>query len=215
MSNLPEIKQRLDRLTLLSGRIKEQLSSLSGPTGDELKKKAKKEGTRIGVGVGVSLFGLMIAAVASLYVLGVIILLVNIALDRLWLSSLIVVGGFLLLGGVVIAIGAGVIHSSAKELSRSTEDMTGEIKKAGEEMKAEIEELQKVARRESEERQKQLTELANAAKKYSPVIIGALALVRVVRRAMKARKEKRRILKVIKLYDEARTNGARPGAGPE
>lgn len=207
MSNVTEIRQRLDRLTQLGKRMQEQFAKLSGPESEEMKKKAKKEGTRIGVGAGISFFGLTVAAVASVYTLAVIILLVNLALNRLWLSALIVVGGFLLLGGIIVAVGAGLVHSSAKELSRSTGDVTKEMKQVGEEMKAEVEELQKVAKKEAGERQKQLTELAETAKKYSPVIVGAFVGCGIVKRAVKRRRESRRILKVIELYEAARTKG--------
>ncbi len=194
MSNIPEIKRRLDRLTQLGKKMREQFTRLSGPEGEEMKKKAKKEGTRLGIGAGVSFFGLTIAAVASIYVLAVIILLVNIALDRLWLSSLIVVGGFLLIGGVIIAIGAGVAHASGKELSKATGDVTGQMKQTGKEIKTEVEELKELARAE--------------AKSAAPVAVPVAAILylglRLVKRMIKSRKEKRRILRVVELYEENR-----------
>lgn len=201
MSNLSEIKQRLDRLKQLGKTVQEQLKALKGPEGEALKKKAKKEGTRIGVGVGLSIFGLIFAAVASVYITGVVILLVNIALDRLWLSALIVVGGFMIIGGVIIAIGAAMARSSAKRLSRSKDDITKQMKQAGEQMKTEAEELVKLARSEAEIRQKQV---ADIAKKAAPAVGVAFLACRLLKRAMKARRENRAILKVIELYEEAR-----------
>lgn len=199
MSNLPEIRRRLERLTQLVSRIREQFARLSGPEGEELKRKAKEKGTRIGIGAGVSFFGLMVTAVASVYILAVIILLVNIALDRLWLSALIVVLGSLIFGGVIIAVGAVIIKSSSKELSKLTKDITEEVKQAGEEMKAEVEELQAIARKEAEERQKQVMD---AAKTVVPVVIGAYIGYRIVKRVVRSRKEKRRIMKEIMLKED-------------
>lgn len=202
MSNLTEIRRRLDRLTQLSNSIREQFARLSGPEGQEMKKKAKEEGTKIGIGAGISFFGLMVAAVACVYINAVIILLVNIALDKLWLSALIVVGGFLIIGGVIIAIGAGMISSSSKELSKMTSDVTENIKKASEEMKVEVEELQKVAKQEAEERQKQMAEMMEAAKTVVPVVIGAYIGYRIVKKVVRSRREKKMILKEIKLMED-------------
>jgi ABC-type multidrug transport system fused ATPase/permease subunit len=202
VSNLTEIRRRLDRLTQLSNSIREQFARLSGPEGQEMKKKAKEEGTKIGIGAGISFFGLMVAAVACVYINAVIILLVNIALDKLWLSALIVVGGFLIIGGVIIAIGAGMISSSSKELSKMTSDVTENIKKASEEMKVEVEELQKVAKQEAEERQKQMAEMMEAAKTVVPVVIGAYIGYRIVKKVVRSRREKKMILKEIKLMED-------------
>lgn len=206
MSNLPEIKERLERLNQLSSRMREQLTRFSGPEGEELKKKAKEHGTRIGVGVGVSFFGLAVATLATLYVLAVIILLVNIALDRLWLSALIVVGGFLFIGGAIIVIGAGIAHSSAKELSATTEDAKNQIKQTGEEMKAEVEALSEIARKEAAERQKQMTEMVETVKQnaavIAPVVGVVLLILRLVARALRRRREKRSVMKIIDYVDE-------------
>ena len=201
MSNLTEIRRRLERLTQLSNSIREQFARLSGPEGQEMKKMAKEEGTKIGIGAGISFFGLLVAAVASVYILAVIILLVNIALDKLWLSALIVVGGFLIIGGLIIVIGAGMIKSSSKKISKMTSDVTENIKKATEEMKVEVEELQKVAKQEAEERQKQMAEMMEAAKVVVPVAIGAYVGYRIVKRVVRSRREKRMIMKEIKLIE--------------
>ncbi len=185
MSNLTEIKQSLGRLAQLRSKIREQFARFSGPEGEEMKKKAKKEGTRMGIGAGISFFGLIVAAVSSVYLLAVIILLVNIALDKLWLSALIVVGGFLLIGVGIIAVGVTIVRTSAKELSETKSDVRKQIKQAGEEMKAEVGELQKIA------------------KIAWPAVVGAYIGYRIIKRKIKSHREKRLILKVIKLEKEA------------
>lgn len=206
---MAEIKQRLDRLAQLGKKMREQLTGLSGPDGELLKKKVKKEGTRVGIGAGVSFLGLAVAAVASVYILAVIILLVDIALDRLWLSALIVVGGFILIGGAIIAVGVGMARRAAKELSKTKADATPEIKQIVEEVKSEVEELQKAARKEAEERKPQIVEMVKKAKKAAPIAVGALLLLLIIRRARKSRKQTRAVLRVIELYEEARTRGER------
>lgn len=203
MSNLPEIKKRLDRINKLSNKMKEQFQKLSGAKGEEAKKRAKESGKRVGIGAGLSFFGLTVASVAGVYVLAVIILLVNIALDKLWLSALIVVGGFLIIGAGIIVAGVSIARPAAKEMSNVAQEVTRGIKQTGDEMKTEVKELQVIVKQEAEERQKQVTE---QAKIVAPAAAVAFLLYRMVRRMMKSRKEKRRILRVIEMYDATRAS---------
>lgn len=210
MSNIPEIKGHLDRLTQLSKGMQEQFASLKSPEGEELKKKAKKAGARVGIGAGISIFGVMVATLALLYSLYVVILLVNIALDKLWLSALIVVGGYLIIGCVVIAIGAGMARSSSKELSKSTEELKKMLKETGEAMKAEVDQIQELLKKEAEERQKQMAAMLEQAKAAAPTaapvaIIGLLVL-RMLKKRRHARKERKALLKVIEMYEEAKAS---------
>lgn len=203
MSNLPEIKKRLDRINKLSNKMKEQFQKLSGAKGEEAKKRAKESGKRVGIGAGLSFFGLTVASVAGVYVLAVIILLVNIALDKLWLSALIVVGGFLIIGAGIIVAGVSIARPAAKEMSNVAQEVTRGIKQTGDEMKTEVKELQVIVKQEAEERRKQVTE---QAKIVAPAAAVAFLLYRMVRRMMKSRKEKRRILRVIEMYDATRAS---------
>lgn len=203
MSNLPEIKKRLDRINKLSNKMKEQFQKLSGAKGEEAKKRAKESGKRVGIGAGLSFFGLTVASVAGVYVLAVIILLVNIALDKLWLSALIVVGGFLIIGAGIIVAGVSIARPAAKEMSNVAQEVTRGIKQTGDEMKTEVKELQVIVKQEAEERQKQVTE---QAKIVAPAAAVAFLLYRMVRRMMKSRREKRRILRVIEMYDATRAS---------
>ncbi len=204
MSNLAEIKERLNRLTELSNRMKEQFGKLTGAEGVGLKRKAKEQGTRVGIGAGVSVLGLGIAWVASLYILMVIILLVDLGLHKPWLSALIVVGAFLLIGVAVVAIGVGVAAPAAKELSKTADEATREMKQAGEEMKAEMAELQALVKKEAGERQKQVSE---QAKVIAPAAAGAYVVLWLVKRHMKVRHERRNILRVIETYEESKAEG--------
>lgn len=191
MSRIPEIRQRLQRMVELSGRMREQIERFKGPDGAALRDKAREAGTRMGIGVGVALLGLVVAAVASVYIIAVIILLVNIALDRLWLSALIVVAGSLILGGVIAAIGVGIARKAAKELPGMGTEAVQPLKETGEEVKAAVEELQEAVRQEAEERQKQVQELLGEAMKYAPYVIGAYIGYRVIKKAAKARRARK------------------------
>lgn len=198
MSNMNEIKQHLDRITELGNGMKEQLAALNNP---EVKKKTKEQGKKLGAGVGVSVVGLCVAWVASLYILAVIILAVNAALNRPWLSALIVVGGFLIIGGIIVAAGVGLAAPAAKEMSKTTEQATKAIKASTEEMKAEIEKLQELSKKEAEERKKQMEEILEQAKLAAPAAGVAFLVLHLVKRKMRSRREKKRILKVIEAYN--------------
>lgn len=212
MSNIPEIKGHLDRLTQIGKGMQEQFAGLKGPEGEAMKKKAKRAGTRLGIGAGISFFGVMVATLALLYSLFVVILLVNIALDKLWLSALIVVGGFLIIGCVVIAVGASMAKSSSKELSASTADLKKQLKETSETMKAEVEQIQELLKKEAEERQKQMAEMLEQAKAAAPTaapaaVIGLLIL-RMLKKRRQARKEQKVLLGVIEMYEEAKAERA-------
>jgi Putative Actinobacterial Holin-X, holin superfamily III len=212
VSNIPEIKGHLDRLTQLSKGMQEQFASLKGPEAEAIKKNAKKAGARIGIGAGISFFGFMVASLALLYSLYVVILLVNIALDKLWLSALIVVGGYLIIGGGIIVMGGLMARSSAKELSKSTDDLKKQLKETGEAMKAEVDQIQELLKKEAEERQKQMAQMLEQAKAAAPTaapaaIIGLLVL-RMLKKRRHARKEQKALLKVIEMYEEARADSA-------
>lgn len=188
-------------MTKLGKRMQEQLTRLNKPESEAMKKKAKEQGARMGIGVGISFLGLLIATVASVYILAVIILAVNIALDRLWLSALIVVGGFIIIGCGIIAIGAGIAGKSAKELSKLREDTTNQIKKTGEEIKVEAEGLQVAAKQEAVELKEQL---AGPARIAGPATAGVYVGYKLLERMLNRRKEKRMMIKVVRLVDEAR-----------
>lgn len=209
MIDFVEVKNRIDRITKLSNQMREEVSSLNSPKGEEIKKKAKEEGTRVGIGVGLAIFGLIIAAVAAVYVLAVVILLVDIALNRLWLSSLIVVGGFLLIGGGVIAGGIAMAASAGKELSKLTNETKNQMKETSEQLKSEIEALQKMAKSEGPDIQKQVTDAARVA---TPAAGAALLGLRLVRRQMRRRQEKKMMIKAVKMVDEARAKRERAEA---
>ena len=192
VSKLPEIRQRLQRMVELSGRMREQLERLRGPQGAAMREKAKAAGTRMGIGAGITLFGLAVVAVACVYIIAVIILLVNIALDRLWLSALIVVAGSLLVGGALAAIGIGIARKAAKDLPGVGAEVVQQLKETGEEMKTAMEELQEAARQEAEERRKQAQEMLGEAMKYAPYVIGAYIGYRVIKKAVKVHRARKR-----------------------
>ena len=193
MSKLPEIKQRLQHLTGLLAGMRTQLENLKGPQGEEMKKQAKEAGKRIGIGAGISTFGLIVLTGAALYINALLIILFDLFLP-LWAAALIIVLGGLFLGGVVMAIGIGVANRAAKDMQKIGGDVVGQLKQASEEMKKTAEELQALAKEEAEERQKQAQEMLEPIKKVVPVLIGAYIGYRVVKKVVKSRRTKKRIV---------------------
>ncbi|MDI6874796.1 phage holin family protein [Candidatus Solincola sp.] len=201
MSRISEVKTRVERLIGLGSRMKSQLTALGGPAGEELKGKLKESGKRIAIGAAVALFGLSVIAVAAVYIIAVVTLLVNIALDRLWLSALIVVFGSFLLGGIIVAVGISMLRKGAGGLKEPGEEVVGEIKSTGEEIKETLDELQEMARKEAEARQQQLQEAVNQLKVVAPYLVGAYLGYRLVKGVVKARR-KRFLRQVKELIEE-------------
>lgn len=193
MSKLPEIKQRLQHLSQLGVGMRKQLERLRGPEGEEIKKRAKEAGTRMGIGAGISTFGLFVIIGAALYINALLIILFDLFMP-LWASALIVVLGSLLVGGVAVAIGIGIARKAAKDMPKIGGDIVEQLKEASGEMKKTAEELQVIAKEEAEERQKQMQEMMEQVKKVAPLVIGAYIGYRVVKRVVKSRKAKKRII---------------------
>ena len=194
MSKVAEIKQRMQHLVELSTRMKQQLDRLKGAEGVEMRKKAKEAGTRMGIGAGISVFGLAVLAVASVYIIAVVILLLNIALDRLWLSALIVVPAFLLIGAAVAFIGVSIARKAAKDIPKIGSEVVQELKDASEQMKKTVDEMQVIAKQEAEERQQQMKEMMEQAMKIAPIVIGAYVGYRVVKKMVRKHRARGRIL---------------------
>lgn len=194
MSKLAEMKQRLQRLAEISAGMKQQIDKLKGSEGIAMREKVKDASTRVGIGAGLSAFGVTIVAVASVYIIAVLILLLNIALDRLWLSALIVVAASLLLGAIIAAIGVGIARKAAKEIPKISNELIQPLKAASEEMKETVEELQVIAKEEAEERQKQMQEVLEQVKKVAPYVIGAYVGYRVIKKVVRSRKTRKRII---------------------
>jgi hypothetical protein len=135
------------------------------------------------------------------YILAVLILLVDIALDRLWLSALIVVVGAFIFGGAVAVVGLGIIRKGAREIPGVGGELAQEIKGTTEEMKETVGELQEIARQEAEERKKQMQEMMSYVKVAAPYVIGAYLGYRLVKGIVKARRA--RLLKLVKELEEA------------
>lgn len=201
MSGISELKTRIERLIGLGSKMRSQLSALGGPAGEDLKNRIRESGKRIAVGAAIVLFGLSVIAVAAVYIIAVVTLLVNIALDRLWLSALIVVLGSFLLGGAIVAVGIGMLKKGAGGVKGPGEEVVEQIRSTGEEIKETLDELQEVARKEAEARQQQLNEALKQLKVVAPYLVGAYVGYRLVKGLVRARR-KRFIRQIKELVEE-------------
>lgn len=190
MSNLSDMKERLKRMSGLMAKVRGNLSKLGGPEGQELRQQLKQEGKKIGISAGVTIFGAGTILVASMYIIYVLILLLDLALNRLWLSAMLVVLGSFIFGGLLALVGINRIRSSVKRLPATGDGTLLEIKQASEELKKTIEELREIAKREKEERARQLKEAMQGAKTVVPLLAGAYVGYRVLKRLVGPSKAK-------------------------
>lgn len=193
MSNLAEIKQRIYGLKELLTGMQERVTGMVKAVAPELQTRVKKEGTRLGIGAGIGIFGLILMAVGALYLVAAIILVVNLALDRLWLSALIVVGAMLVFGGIFAMIGAVVARSSAKKLQQTADlaskGATALAKGTVEEVQKEVVGLQTLVKQEVEDRKRQALELLALARRVAPAAMAVMFLFLLIRRRRKRRKK--------------------------
>lgn len=200
MSKLSEAKSSVRRLVGLGSRMRGQIAGLTGPKGEEIKRKAKESGKKIGIGAAIAVFGVSVIAVAAVYIIAVVTLLVNIALDRLWLSALIVVFGSFILGGVVVLVGVSMVRKGAREMPALGSEVVEELKSTSEEIKETVGDLQKIAHQEAEERQRQLQQALQQVKVVAPYLVGAYAGYRLIKGVVRARRK--RLIKQIKELEE-------------
>jgi hypothetical protein len=216
LSNLAEIKQRIIGLKkTLAGMgdkatstalvvsvvanskpihtiLQERLTSMLKAVSPELQDRFKKEGARLGFGAVAGVFGLMMMAIGALYLLYVLTLVVDLALHRLWLSALIVIGGTIIGGGIVAMIGAVTMRSSAKHLQQAADDASKGATELTEatfaEARKEVKEIQALVKLEVEDRKRQALELLGIARRIAPPAVAVLLFFLLIRRRRKRRK---------------------------
>ncbi len=199
VGNLAEIKRRIDSLKAILAGAKERVAGLAQSMMPEIKEKLKREGTRLGIGSGLSVLGLTVLAAAAVYLVAALILVLDLALERLWLSALIMVAALFLLGGLAAGIGAAVARRSARRMQEIAEKANGEaaaaVKELASEVRGELVTLQELARREAGERRRQALQALETLRRLAPAIIVLLLLLALIRR--------RRRRKRLKLTAEA------------
>lgn len=190
MSDISDIKQSLQRLTELSAGLRGQLERLRGSEKEEALKGLKAAGTRMGIGVGIAVLGLIILLVAVLYINALLIILFDLFLP-LWAAALIIVLGGILLGAAVAAAGALVARKAVKDVPRSGGPVIEDLKATGQELKDALDELQARLKEQKQEQQKKAKEVAEKAKAGAPYVIAAYAGYRVIKGVARSRRRKR------------------------
>ncbi len=90
----------------------------------ELIARLKKSGRNFIIGGVIGGIGLAVLGVASLFLVWALILLLDKAIEELWLSALIVAGAMLLGGGFFALVGLATAWSSARKIQKAV-DQTG------------------------------------------------------------------------------------------
>jgi hypothetical protein len=193
VSNLAEMKQRVDNLKELLMGMKDKVTGLVQAVLPELQAVLKKEGKKLGIGSGILLVGLGVMGVAALYLVYALMLVLDLAVKRMWLSALIVVGAMLLGGGFFALVGGIMSYKSARKLQKTaeftTKGATELAKSTVEEAQKEVGELQVLAKQEVDVRKRQALELLDMAKRFAPAAIGMFLLFALVWRRHRKKKK--------------------------
>jgi hypothetical protein len=129
MDFVTEILQRVKNLWGIMMNAKDQGIALVKAALPELPAAIKKYGKRMGIWAFVMFIGLGILGVAALYGVYALILVVDLAFERMWLSAVVVVGAMALCGGIAAIIGGIATYESAVKLQKQAEPV---VREAGE-----------------------------------------------------------------------------------
>ncbi len=148
----------------------------------------KKELSRVGITVGVAVCGLLFLALGALLLIPLIILLIDLAVDRPWLSTLIVMGGLFVMGGGMAAYGLTRIKKIKKIIPEGLskflkEDPAGaKIEKQAMQIKQAADELKVTLQADKEARKAKAKAASGTLKKAAPAILLSLVALKLLRR---------------------------------
>lgn len=181
MNNFKEIRKDLEKLAALTNRLKELASALRGEKGEQVREQLKAKGKSLGVGLGMAVLGAGMALVASIYLLVVVILILDLIFGRLWLSSLIAVFGTLIFGGILALLGIRKVRGSVADLPAVGDGVIEEMKKTGEEIKETVSDLQEAAKKEMEAGRARAREIAAATMELAPYLLGMYLTFKIMK----------------------------------
>lgn len=181
MNNFKEIRKDLEKLAALANRMKGLAAAIRGEKGEEIREQLRSKGRSAGIGLGMAALGAGIALVASIYLMVVVILILDLIFGRLWLSSLIAVFGGLILGGILAMVGLKKARNAMSELPAMGGGVIEEVKKTGEEMKETVSELQEAAKKEMEAGKARAREIAAATMELAPYLLGMYLTFKIMK----------------------------------
>ncbi len=181
MNNFREIRKDLERLAELANRLKELASALRGERGEEVREQLKARGRSAGLGLCMAVLGAGMALVASIYLMVVVILILDLIFGRLWLSSLITVFGALIIGGILALLGIRKTRGAISELPAVGGGVFEEMRKTGDEIMETVSDLQQVAKKEVEASKARAREIAVATMELAPYLLGMYLTFKIMK----------------------------------
>jgi len=151
----------------------------------------KKELTRVGIIIGMAVGGLLFLALGALLLIPLFILLINLAVHRSWLSTLIVMAGLFVLGGGMAAYGLTRIKKITKIIPEGwskflKEDPAGaKIEKQAMQIKQAADELKVTMQADMAARKAKAKAASESLKKAAPAIVLSLVALKLLRRKKK------------------------------
>lgn len=121
------------------------------------------------------------ALVASIYLMVVVILILDLIFGRLWLSSLITVFGALIIGGILALLGIRKTRGAISELPAVGGGVFEEMRKTGDEIMETVSDLQQVAKKEVEASKARAREIAVATMELAPYLLGMYLTFKIMK----------------------------------
>ncbi len=151
----------------------------------------KKEIAQVGMIIGTAIGGLLFLALGALLLIPFIILLIDLAVHRPWLSTLIVMVGLFVVGGGLAAYGLTRIKKITKIVPEGLskylkEDPEGaKIEKQAMQIKQAADELKVTMQADMEARKVKAKEATENLKKAAPAILISLVALKLLRHKKK------------------------------
>lgn len=214
MSNLKEIKQHIIKLKdiliempdkavtmIMAAALAVSTQGFTMVKGavPELIDRFKKSGRNFIIGGVIGGIGLAVLGVASLFLVWALILLLDKAIEELWLSAIIVAGAMLLGGGFFAMVGLATAWSSARKIQKAV-DQTGKdaatqaIATVGD-ITVEVTELQTLGLREFKKRKRQVLDYLNIFYRLIPLGVAFLLFASLVIRHRWKKRSKKKALR--------------------
>ncbi|MHB8780111.1 MAG: phage holin family protein [Candidatus Geothermincolia bacterium] len=174
--------------------IKESVSDLVSQVKAEkevIASSFKKEMGQIVLIIGALVGGLVLLAMAGLIFPFFLILLTDLVIEKLWLSTLLVLLGYAVLGGALAAIGATKLKKLAKIVPEGfrnflKEDPQGaKIERQAMQIKTAADEVRAALLADIEAKKAKAKVMSENLKKAAPAIVMGLVGMRILRRKKK------------------------------
>jgi len=177
--------------------VKESISSLSTQVKegrDTIAVAAKKDLSRLGLVAGAAAFGGILLSLAGLLFVLFLILLLDVFVGRLWLSTLIVMSGMVLTGAVLLAYGIKKLRAAKEFLIKGLKDYLSRdeggklMVETAEDVRNTSREIMDAMKARRDEAKGQAGALLRKARSNAPAIVAGL----IVLKATKDRRERKR-----------------------